>query len=50
MWLAFSQAFKVLENRVKLFADLPIATLTRLNLQAWADAIGNAKPDDADRI
>jgi arsenate reductase len=46
-WLAFSQAFKVLETRVKLFANLPIATLTRLNLQAWADAIGNATPDDA---
>ena len=50
MWLAFSQAFKVLENRVKLFANLPIATLTRSNLQAWADAIGNAKPDDADGV
>jgi arsenate reductase (thioredoxin) len=46
MWLAFSQAFKVLETRVKLFANLPIATLTRLNVQAWADAIGNAKHDD----
>jgi arsenate reductase len=45
-WLAFSQAFKVLETRVKLFANLPVASLTRLNLQAWADAIGNAKPDD----
>ena len=50
MWLAFSQAFKVLENRVKLFANLPIAALSRLNLQAWADAIGNAKPDGADGV
>ena len=50
MWLAFSQAFKVLETRVKLFADLPIATLTRLSLQAWADAIGNAKPDEVYRV
>jgi arsenate reductase (thioredoxin) len=47
MWSAFSQAFKVMEMRVKLFANLPIASLTRLNLQAWADAIGKAKPDDA---
>jgi arsenate reductase len=46
MWLGFSQAFKTLENRVKLFAGLPIATLSRLNLQAWVDAIGNAKPGD----
>jgi len=46
MSLAFSQAFKVMETRVKLLANLPIASLTRLNLQAWADAIGNAKPDD----
>ena len=49
-WLAFSQAFKALENRVKLFANLPIATLTRSSLQAWADAIGNANPDDADTV
>jgi hypothetical protein len=35
-----------METRVKLFANLPIASLTRLNLQAWADAIGTAKPDD----
>ena len=47
MWLAFSQAFKVMETRVKLFANLPIPTLTRLNLQAWADTIGNAMPADA---
>jgi arsenate reductase len=46
LWLAFSRAFKVMETRVKLFANLPIASLTRLNLQAWADAIGNAKPDE----
>jgi arsenate reductase len=46
MWLAFRQAFKVMETRVKLLANLPIASLTRLNLQAWADAIGNAQPDD----
>jgi arsenate reductase len=46
MWLAFSQAFKVMETRVKLFANLPIASLSRNNLQAWADAIGRAKPDD----
>lgn len=49
-WLAFSQAFKVLQNRVKLFANLPIASLTRLNLQAWADAIGNAKPEDSNGV
>jgi len=46
-WLAFSQAFKVLEIRVRLFSNLPIAALSRLHLQAWADAIGNARPDDA---
>jgi arsenate reductase len=50
MWLAFSQAFKLLEIRVKLFANLPVATLTRSNLQAWADAIGRARPDDADGV
>lgn len=49
-WLAFSQSFRVLETRIKLFANLPIATLTRSNLQAWASAIGNARPDDADGV
>jgi protein-tyrosine-phosphatase len=45
-WLAFSQTFKVLENRIKLFAGLPVATLSRGNLQAWADTIGRAAPED----
>jgi len=47
MWLAFREAFKIMETRVKLFANLQIASLTQLNLHAWADAIRNAKPDDA---
>jgi arsenate reductase len=46
-WSAFSQTFKILETRVRLFANLQIASLTRLHLQAWVDAIGNATPDDA---
>lgn len=47
-WSAFSQAFKLLEIRVRLFSNLPVAALSRLHLQAWADAIGSATPDHAD--
>ena len=45
-WMAFSQAFRVLENRIRLFAGLPVASLSRLNLQAWAETIGRAAPED----
>jgi len=47
-WAAFRQAFKVLENRIKIFASLPIATLDRIRLKAEVDAIGTAQPDGAD--
>jgi glycerol uptake facilitator-like aquaporin len=32
-WLAFRQTFKELENRIKVFASLPIRSLDRLKLQ-----------------
>jgi arsenate reductase len=45
-WLAFRQAFRELENRIKIFTSLPIRTLDRLKLQERLDAIGRARIDD----
>jgi arsenate reductase len=39
-WLAFREAFRVLENRIKIFVSLPIASLDRLKLQQRLDDIG----------
>jgi arsenate reductase (thioredoxin) len=47
-WTAFRQAFKVLENRIKIFASLPIATLDRIRLQAKVDEIGTVQPGGTD--
>jgi arsenate reductase len=45
-WLAFRQAFRELENRIKIFTSLPIHVLDRLKLQERLDAIGRARVDD----
>ena len=47
-WLAFRLAFRSLENRIKIFTSLPIASLDRLKLQESLDAIGRAHPKDTD--
>jgi arsenate reductase len=39
-WLAFREAFRTLDNRIKIFSSLPIATLDRIKLQESLDAIG----------
>lgn len=38
--LAFRDAFRTLENRIKLFVNLPIASLERLKLQQKLDELG----------
>ncbi len=38
---AFRQALNQLENRIKIFASLPIGSLDRLRLQREVDRIGN---------
>lgn len=43
--LAFAETYRVLNNRIALFASLPIASLNRLSLQRRLDEIGQA--DDA---
>ncbi len=45
---AFRQAFRELENRIKIFVSLPIDRLDRLHLQRHLDAIGSARLDDTD--
>jgi len=45
-WLAFRQAFRELENRIKIFTSLPIRSLDRLKLQERLDAIGKIHVDD----
>jgi arsenate reductase len=47
-WLAFRQAFRALDNRIKIFTSLPIASLDRLKLQERLDEIGRARPEDPD--
>ncbi len=42
--LAFREAFRVLENRIKLFASLPFGQLDRLRIQQEVDKIGTAMP------
>jgi arsenate reductase len=42
--LAFRTAFRELENRIKIFAALPIASLDSLQLQKQLDAIGRTAP------
>jgi len=41
--LAFADAYRVLNNRITLFASLPIAGLSRLSLQRRLDEIGQGR-------
>lgn len=43
-WLAFRAAFHALENRIKIFASLPIASLDRAKLKERIDSIGKTAP------
>jgi protein-tyrosine-phosphatase len=42
-WLAFRTAFKTLDNRIKIFTSLPLASLDRIKLQERLDAIGKTR-------
>lgn len=44
---AFRQTYAALENRIKLFASLPLDSLDRLSLQGNLDAIGRKPPGTA---
>lgn len=41
---AFRQAYAALENRIKLFVSLPLASLDKMTLQSRLDAIGRKPP------
>jgi len=43
-WVAFREACRMLDNRIKIFTSLPLASLDRIKLQECLDAIGNAPP------
>jgi len=47
--IAFSQAFKAMERRIKLFLSLPIAGIDQIRMKQQIDAIGQspAQTDDA---
>ncbi len=44
---AYRRAFRELENRIKVFVSLPIASLDRLRLQQKLDAIGRSSLEEA---
>ncbi len=39
-WVAFRDSFRMLDNRIKIFTSLPLASLDRIKLQERLDAIG----------
>ena len=43
-WVAFRDTFKSLDNRIKIFTSLPLASLDRIKLQERLDGIGKTKP------
>jgi arsenate reductase len=45
-WLAFRQAFRELEARIKIFTSLPIRSLDRVKLQARLREIGSSRATD----
>jgi arsenate reductase (thioredoxin) len=44
-WQAFRDAFRALENRIKIFVALPVTSLDRLSLARQVEAIGRMRPD-----
>jgi arsenate reductase (thioredoxin) len=42
IWLAFRDTFRRLDNRIKIFTSLPLASFDRMKLQEHLDAIGKA--------
>jgi arsenate reductase len=46
--LAFRDAFRALEHRIRIFVSLPFASLDRLRLQRKLDEIGGQQPAASD--
>jgi arsenate reductase len=47
---AFRSAFRMLENRIKLFSSLPVAKLDRITLTQKTAEIGRLRPDAAEGL
>ena len=45
-WLAFREAFRELESRVRIFTSLPLESLDRARLQQRLDDIGKSRADE----
>jgi arsenate reductase len=45
--LAFADTYRVLHNRIRLFADLPIGALDKMSLQRRLDAVGQTQGESA---
>lgn len=45
-WAAFRDTFRMLDNRIKIFTSLPLASFDRTKLQQRLDAIGKARPPE----
>lgn len=45
-WLAFRDAFRMLDNRIKIFTSLPLGSFDRMKLKERLDAIGRARPPE----
>jgi protein-tyrosine-phosphatase len=48
-WMAFRDIFRLLDNRIKIFTSLPLASVDRIKLQEHLDAIGKTvAPKDSE--
>jgi arsenate reductase len=47
-WQAFRDAFRALENRIRIFVALPVASLDRMSLAREVQAIGRMRGDDSE--
>jgi arsenate reductase (thioredoxin) len=43
--IAFGQAFKAMETRIKLFLSLPFASIDQMRIKERMDAVGKTPPD-----
>ena len=48
--LAFREAFRLMETRIKLFLSLPLATIDRMRLKERLDAIGHSPLRSGDAL
>jgi len=48
-WVAFRDTFRMLDNRIRIFTSLPLASFDRMKLQERLDAIGKSRlPEGAE--